>query len=52
MFLSYTYIYIFLKPNLSKTFQEYQHYEVTNFHKMKYDLKGHKRTLLRGKFNL
>ena len=29
--------------NLFKTFQECQHYEDTNFDKMKYDLKGHTR---------
>ena len=34
-------IYFCLTPNIFNTFQECQHYEDTNFHKMKYDPKGH-----------
>ena len=32
-----------LRSNIIKTLYECQHYEDTKFHKMKYDLKGHKR---------
>ena len=37
----------YLKSNIIKTLYECQHYEDIKFHKIKYDLKGHKRQPLR-----